>query len=201
MTLCVRCGATDRYPSGRCRPCNLARCRARASKPCRKCGTMGRAPSGHCRTCFHTWADKRRNDPCRKCGVTDRNSSGVCRPCQLTIDRACRQANPDKARAVLRRKRTGWTPAMVDFAWELQNGRCRVCDKALPSKQKAQADHCHDTRNPRWLLCRGCNHLEGNIRKVRANGPDIQRIDAYYVAPTVVDVMTRQASVYAAKNR
>lgn len=50
MKPCRKCGSTDRYKSGRCRPCDKASRDNRAKNPklCRKCG---RDSSGACRLC------------------------------------------------------------------------------------------------------------------------------------------------------
>jgi hypothetical protein len=126
-------------------------------------------------------------------GYTDRYPNGHCRPCQRAIQRAWEAANRDKVRARQRARNTGWTPEMVDFAWDLQEGKCGICEEVLPNKQKAQSDHCHDTDKRRWLLCVSCNTLEGGIRKFRAKGHSLQRIDDYLLLPGVEDIMARRS--------
>jgi hypothetical protein len=146
--------------------------------------------------------------PCHKCGRTERDPRGRCRPCKRAYDRARRAANPEKGRAsdraryaanpekIRARERariTGWTPEMVDFAWELQEGKCLICNKVLPSKQKAHTDHCHDTDKRRWLLCRRCNTLEGMIKKFKAEGHSVQRFDDYLLLPGVEEIFARRS--------
>ena len=56
---------------------------------------------------------------------------------------------------------------LIDAAWEIQGGRCGICGDKLPSKEKAHADHDHETVSPfpRALLCNKCNTYEGWLLK------------------------------------
>lgn len=59
--------------------------------------------------------------------------------------------------------RTGFTQEMVAEYLAKQNNRCAVCQREFSDKVKYQADHCHDTKKPRGLLCFHCNIIEGKL--------------------------------------
>lgn len=77
------------------------------------------------------------------------------------------------------KKKTGWTKDMSEQAWEEQGGRCAICNvelvigktkEDLSSQDLRNHDHCHDTNEPRALLCASCNkglgHFGDNPRKL-----------------------------------
>jgi len=70
-----------------------------------------------------------------------------------------------EAKAKRRLKRTGITAALFEILWRFQNGRCAICERDLVERA-THADHCHDTKQPRGLLCFNCNVIEGAIKKV-----------------------------------
>lgn len=72
----------------------------------------------------------------------------------------------DKARAVARERarHTGVTPELFAALMDLQGGCCAICN--VPFIKRIQADHCHDTKKPRGLLCVNCNTVEGKIKKM-----------------------------------
>jgi len=81
VKVCPKCGSTDRYPSGQCRPCKQKyQIGALQKKVCSVCGELDRYPSGACRVCAKGYTylfDK----PCPNCGELDRFPSGACKVC------------------------------------------------------------------------------------------------------------------------
>lgn len=63
-------------------------------------------------------------------------------------------------------RRTGFTLQLMDECMEMQDGKCAICFvelKTLPRKQ-VHADHCHDSDQPRGVLCHHCNTGLGAFR-------------------------------------
>ncbi len=52
-------------------------------------------------------------------------------------------------------KRYGITAEYFNEMYDLQEGRCGICDK--PFQKRPDVDHDHKTGEVRGLLCRGCN--------------------------------------------
>lgn len=82
---CRKCGASDRYPNGRCRPCQRTRYQQLGATQavCGKCGASDRLPSGACRPCQRASQERlaATQTSCVNCGARDRNAGGQCRPC------------------------------------------------------------------------------------------------------------------------
>jgi len=57
-----------------------------------------------------------------------------------------------------RKRKTGFTPELYEELLKLQDYKCAICgtDKS-GGAGTWQADHCHDTKKPRGLLCWHCN--------------------------------------------
>lgn len=56
------------------------------------------------------------------------------------------------------RKRYGLTPEQVEGMYAKQNGKCGICEQAIPLlSSETHIDHCHTTGQIRGLLCRKCN--------------------------------------------
>jgi len=66
----------------------------------------------------------------------------------------------------LREKATGITPELFAALANFQKGCCAICNLPFASSKDTQADHCHDTKKPRGLLCAKCNLVEGLIKKI-----------------------------------
>lgn len=83
-----------------------------------------------------------------------------------------------------RRNRTGFTPELFAAALAKQNGCCAVCLRELGTTHRACADHCHDTRKPRGILCHHCNILEGMLRGAALTPKQwAERMDNYLSNP------------------
>ncbi len=71
---------------------------------------------------------------------------------------------------------------------ELQGNRCAICDTPfdLSKPRLIHADHCHDTKTPRGMLCNHCNHAEGHIRRVGLTAQQFTDRLAAYIEATPV---------------
>lgn len=73
----------------------------------------------------------------------------------------CKSCTSEAAHAGMVQKTYGITQAEYAAMYELQNGRCYICQRLSPSRRLA-VDHDHETGRVRGLLCpdpeRGCNH-------------------------------------------
>ena len=75
-----------------------------------------------------------------------------------------------------RRKNTGWTPEMYAQAFASQEGKCAICGLLQPEKALA-ADHCHNSKRIRALLCDACNKGLGHFR----DNPELLEVAAGYL--------------------
>ena len=68
---------------------------------------------------------------------------------------------------------------------KLQGNACAICRvefKGIP--REINADHCHDEMQPRGLLCKTCNTVEGFIKKSGLTPIEYgRRIEAYLANP------------------
>ena len=75
------------------------------------------------------------------------------------------QEEPAYQARKMRFHRTRWTQEEVDRAIEEQNNKCAVCEVEMTRGSSLRtdmcADHDHETKQPRGLLCRACNSVEG----------------------------------------
>lgn len=69
-----------------------------------------------------------------------------------------------RATARHRERKYGMPSEQFDALLRAQRGACAVC--RLPFTSTAHVDHDHETGRVRGLLCLGCNHTEGFIRKI-----------------------------------
>jgi hypothetical protein len=84
-----------------------------------------------------------------------------------------------------RMKLSGMTPEFFNALVKIQNCRCAICyvELQLGTKQ-VHADHCHDSGNPRGLLCKYCNLIEGMITNVKLSPLEFgQRLHKYLENP------------------
>lgn len=83
---------------------------------------------------------------------------------QIESAKQWQDSHPQEARAKKRRWYSGWTQEQFDAAWEVQGGRCSICQALMrregTNADSVCADHDHETGQRRDLLCRRCNaHL------------------------------------------
>lgn len=69
----------------------------------------------------------------------------------------------ERRRASARLRNTGMDNDTFYALLELQDGKCAICKTTFVSTP--HADHCHDLKKPRGLLCPTCNKIEGMIKK------------------------------------
>lgn len=90
---------------------------------------------------------------------------------------------------VLRRTRErqlrelGFTVDLYEKVFAAQGGKCPICGDAMFGRN-AHADHCHDTNQPRGILCGNCNRAEGMIRRARLTPKEFaNRLSDYLANP------------------
>lgn len=90
---------------------------------------------------------------------------------QLYCSRYCRGAAArDKVPQRWRhaKSRYGLTRQDIEEMFAAQDGRCAICSIELKGegldRDSPQVDHCHDSEQPREILCRLCNTALGNFR-------------------------------------
>lgn len=73
------------------------------------------------------------------------------------------------------------TPTEFNALWELQDGKCAICESKMKpmgrAKDAVAIDHNHQTNQVRGLLCRGCNHGIGCLK----DSPEVLRNAAKYL--------------------
>lgn len=99
--------------------------------------------------------------------------------------------NRDKTKRANRKhklRKIGFTPEMVDLLLERQEGACDICRRVLSLEthkiDSVQADHDHETKEARGLLCVACNTGLGYYEKhQRPQGLSIACYDVYLADP------------------
>ena len=95
-------------------------------------------------------------------------------------------ANKTRLNAYNRLRSSGFTPELFESLWKFQKGKCACCDAPLDRTKHhgVHADHCHQTKRPRALLCYNCNLLEGLVKKVELTPEQFEnRLTAYLSEP------------------
>jgi hypothetical protein len=73
------------------------------------------------------------------------------------------KANPEKVKEYKRKSRTGFSSELFTKTLKQQKNRCAICRKDLGTDRKAiHADHNHETKQCRGILCPRCNWLIGD---------------------------------------
>lgn len=67
-------------------------------------------------------------------------------------------------RARSRKYGTGFTEEEFEQKLEKQGGLCAICGASKPSSKSLHADHCHETKTKRGVLCQKCNMAIGLFR-------------------------------------
>ena len=114
------------------------------------------------------------NDPthrmCKACRLnhvldyTERNRAEVNKK---KCERRSRLTKEDRRKVNL--QQLNWTPERWNAKLEEQQGLCDICGVVLTFEDKAGrtracADHNHDTKQPRGVLCGSCNIGIGNLK-------------------------------------
>lgn len=101
---------------------------------------------------------------------------------ELPAYKKFRQKHGARLRAKERERRTGFSQELVWRLLAYQAGLCPLCHK--PFGKRFHADHCHDTKEPRGLLCGNCNRAEGMIRRAGVDPVEFgKRLAAYKKFP------------------
>lgn len=128
--------------------------------------------------------------------------NGNCCGCNRDKMRARRAANPEywveqsrrnywknrekvleRTRIRGRLRRTGMDEETYQRLLALQGGKCAICFRGVLGRN-GHADHCHDTKKPRGLLCSTCNQAEGLIRRTGFSAEEFgKRLAAYLANP------------------
>lgn len=85
-----------------------------------------------------------------------------------------------------RARRNFFPKGMTEKLLEIQDNACAVCKTPFDTmnSKSVHADHCHDTKKARGLLCRSCNHVEGFIRKTGLSAHEyLARLAHYLESP------------------
>jgi hypothetical protein len=110
---------------------------------------------------------------------------------RLVSSHGCRVCENARQRGANRTRHSGITPEIFSYLWREQEGRCAVCGMELDrSRLKGvHADHCHDTKQPRGLLCPYCNLSEGVLKKKGLDPEEWgRRLAAYLKQPPYKDL-------------
>lgn len=110
--------------------------------------------------------------------IKARNSAYGARPTSL-----------ERRKAQQRMRISGVSTALFQALWDAQGGKCAVCTRDLILGAKTHADHCHDEKKPRGLLCSVCNTVEGLIKSIGLSPDEFgQRLVAYLKNPPAANV-------------
>jgi hypothetical protein len=104
--------------------------------------------------------------------------------------KACR-AHP-RERAKDRHRKTGTSKELFNALLIVQGNRCAICTR--PVDNSAAADHCHDTKTPRGILCRACNLGMGLMKDDLGN---LIRAVAYLHRPPATPMLIQFADEMA----
>jgi len=159
MKPCRKCGSSERYPSGGCKPCQIAYQRViRGTDPSRY-GKPGISPLP--------------GFACRKCGSTNRakpskrNGFGRCRDCS---ERIKREREPFYPRHAGSWRQFGWASIAemkLGILTARRGTRCQACETETPGGRwkRFVADHSDKrlggTGLFRGVLCAPCNLIVG----------------------------------------
>jgi len=80
-------------------------------------------------------------------------------------------------------RQRGFTLELWNTLTKLQGNACAICRRPFDSLgyRNLHADHCHEEMRPRGLLCRNCNHAEGQIKKTGLAPEEYARRLALYL--------------------
>lgn len=82
----------------------------------------------------------------------------------------------------------GITAAQYQAIYELQGGRCYICQRASGKRKRLSVDHDHKTGRVRGLLCTPCNRdVLGHLRD---SVDALQRAVTYLLLPPADAVLT-----------
>lgn len=107
------------------------------------------------------------------------------RPCPYpgprcdTHGRAFKRGQRARAHLTYVQKTYGLQPGEYEAMYELQGGKCAICQIATGKARRLAVDHDHETGAPRGLLCNNCNKVVLGF-----DGGVLARAIAYLADPT-----------------
>lgn len=129
---------------------------------------------------------------CQQCGATFIVHMGLQRYCSAACrGAAARVKVPQRWRHA--KSRYGLTREDIEDMFTAQGGQCAICSVVLKGegldRDSPQVDHCHDSGQPREILCRLCNTALGNFR----DDPELIRKALAYLLKWSPDAARRSA--------
>lgn len=93
-------------------------------------------------------------------------------------------------------KQRGFTVELWNELIRLQGNACALCRTPFSGfPREIQADHCHDEKRPRGLLCLTCNTIEGLVRKTGVKPEEFgRRLTSYLGEPPAASVSLERAA-------
>jgi len=85
--------------------------------------------------------------------------NGICKYCQSNrnLSETAKQNKKEYNKQRSRKLYSGFTQEEFENKLKEQNYRCAICKTDTPSSINWHADHCHDTKQKRGVLCQKCN--------------------------------------------
>lgn len=119
---------------------------------------------------------------CKDCPPDSKRPAPFPGPRCATHNRAKKKADRERAHELRVQKVYGLLPGEYAALYELQDGRCFICQRATGTgKRKLAVDHDHVTNEPRGLLCSLCN--KGILGHCRDSIEMLQRAIDYLSNP------------------
>ena len=89
--------------------------------------------------------------------------NGICKFCQgnRNLSEIAKENKKEYNRQRSRKNYSGFTQEEFEETLKEQNNRCAICMTDTPSSVNWHADHCHDTKQKRGILCQKCNMALG----------------------------------------
>lgn len=125
-----------------------------------------------------------------------------CRDCTYAVKREYMAKSPERYLAIAKKsnlRKFGLSLDAYNSLYQLQEGRCAICDNTEPILDKNGNPHClavdhdHVTGQVRGLLCRNCNWAIGHFK----DNPDLLMKASLYLQATPSKIQSwRQALPY-----
>jgi len=123
------------------------------------------------------WGNSIKKQPkCPTCGETEiakfyvdkkgGRSNKVCRECHKAECKKRWHSKPMLDRQASRAYKYGITPDDFKVMYEVQQGKCAICNEKPSTKRGLHIDHDHETSKVRGLLCHGCNVALGSFKNI-----------------------------------
>lgn len=103
---------------------------------------------------------------CKDCAPDSKRPAPHPGPRCVTHHRAVKKARKATAHEKRVQDTYGLAPGEYELLYQLQGGRCAICQRATGATRRLSVDHDHKTGRVRGLLCRPCNTMLGHARDV-----------------------------------